>query len=599
MTKWRVLLLVVLAAALALAFASFRTVVERPAPVTPTQFIPPTWSEARKSPMHEAHVGKRKSACAECHGAGSEAGSEARFDAPPDLAACARSDCHAEASARAHVGSTSQKTTCLTCHSFAATPTTTPCGGCHEKKPLDGGAAGVAANLAHHATPDAKCGACHKVHAAADAGRRKNGDCSGCHADAGDGHGAQARKEPDASLDPATCASCHGPHEGKAAATQRCVSCHAPTEARGPASARDGLAGQNAPRVLVANIGPRRHEACTSCHAPHDTKLEHIKPCAACHERQRGALRPGHDQCVGCHKPHENVDAARAACASCHTAKVALAAARVPEHARCESCHSPHAATPAKDACRRCHEPISHGVSHGKAGECIQCHVPHTAPPNQGAARASACVTCHKNVPAAAHAAKATCVGCHKPHGFGGLQVSATSCSGCHQEAAKAVRTGHGDCAKCHASVHTPKQTQPCGSCHKEEAKTAPKGHQRCESCHAPHQGSSPKVASCTGCHQKNGTGPHKNLAKGCATCHRPHGPKGVATPPACKTCHVQSTLPGLHQKPSHGASCERCHSSHEAPRADRASCTGGCHTDRRGHQPDAKVCNGCHIFSD
>ncbi len=293
MKKWRVLLLVILAAALALAFASFRTVVERPAPVTPTQFIPPTWSEARKSPMHEAHVGKRKIACAECHGAGSEAGSEARFDAPPDLAACARSDCHAEASARAHVGSTSQKTTCLTCHSFAATPTTTPCVGCHEKKPLDGGAAGVAANLAHHATPDAKCGACHKVHAAADAGRRKNGDCSGCHADAGDGHGAQARKEPDASLDPATCASCHGPHEGKAAATQRCVSCHAPTEARGPASARHGLAGQNAPRVLVANIGPRSHEACTSCHAPHDTKLEHIKPCAALSRAPTRRASPG------------------------------------------------------------------------------------------------------------------------------------------------------------------------------------------------------------------------------------------------------------------------------------------------------------------
>jgi hypothetical protein len=38
---------------------------------------------------------------------------------------------------------------------------------------------------------------------------------------------------------------------------------------------------------------------------------------------------------------------------------------------------------------------------------------------------------------------------------------------------------------------------------------------------------------------------------------------------------------------------------AHFPPRADRATCTGSCHADRRNHQPDAKICTGCHVFRD
>ncbi len=92
------------------------------------------------------------------------------------------------------------------------------------------------------------------------------------------------------------------------------------------------------------------------------------------------------------------------------------------------------------------------------------------------------------------------------------------------------------------------------------------------------------------------------------------NGPKGVAAPPPCATCHSPGSLPSLHRvggagrdggvslgpngNAGHG-SCSTCHSAHDpakAARADRATCTS-CHTNKKDHQPEAKVCNGCHVF--
>jgi hypothetical protein len=101
-----------------------------------------------------------------------------------------------------------------------------------------------------------------------------------------------------------------------------------------------------------------------------------------------------------------------------------------------------------------------------------------------------------------------------------------------------------------------------------------------------------PAAGACASCHKAESATKHN----ACASCHRPHGPGGVASPPACTTCHERPKLPALHAAADH-ATCSTCHSSHGPPKADRATCTGSCHADRAKHQPQAPVCNGCHVF--
>jgi hypothetical protein len=56
--------------------------------------------------------------------------------------------------------------------------------------------------------------------------------------------------------------------------------------------------------------------------------------------------------------------------------------------------------------------------------------------------------------------------------------------------------------------------------------------------------------------------------------------------------------LPGLHDNPSH-RECAKCHGgAHDpGPWSERATCTA-CHADRVNHVPEAKLCQGCHVFS-
>lgn len=461
------------------------------------------------------------------------------WNEPAAERACAR--CHERETERPHKGNVQAATTCTTCHGFVADARPPSCTQCHDAKV----AVQATGKLTQHATDRAVCSTCHQTHGGPDT-RARSESCTACHAEVRLNHIAVA--DAGAAVDTnKACGACHAPHQPATAAT-RCESCHA--NQRG------------ASRIA-------QHGACTTCHLPHDP-------------------RPG----------------AKASCASCHANVHVLGGTRALAHAQCTSCHDPHRpdVSPA-DACANCHAAVSpkHPIA-ANAGPCTTCHDVH--PDRADGPRAAACSSCHKNArdERAFHTKNAalTCANCHVPHDFAKASPAPRDfCAGCHAPVATATASkGHAECAQCHGATHAPATKVECGSCHREEVKTAPRGHQTCNGCHATHTGDLGEHAACASCHKNKPAALHGATQGGCASCHRPHGPKGVASPPACVSCHAKQKLPGLHARPSH-AKCETCHGGHSAPRAERETCTGTCHVDKRGHQPDAPSCKGCHIFRD
>jgi hypothetical protein len=212
----------------------------------------------------------------------------------------------------------------------------------------------------------------------------------------------------------------------------------------------------------------------------------------------------------------------------------------------------------------------------------------------------SACTTCHGDIAVSDTSAHgdATCTTCHRPHDFD-PPAKAALCQTCHAAEIKLADTnpGHRNCATCHGdNVHHERPAPGCGTCHAAEQSSAPPGHQECVNCHEPHSGARKSTATCGSCHAHEEGGKHGGVEGGCATCHRAHGPGGVATPPACVSCHDRAKLPALHTVPAH-SNCTTCHSSHGPTLANRVTCTTSCHVDRRNHQPEALVCDGCHVF--
>jgi predicted CXXCH cytochrome family protein len=604
MTKKRVVLAIVFLAAIAAAVTF--AVRQRTPPAIPIEQVPAQWQEARTSPMHAAHVGRKAIACTECHGAG--------FEKMPADDTCTR--CHAAPAKRAHRGSATSPTTCLGCHVFSAGKEAPSCVSCH--------ATGARA-LAKHASPEIACASCHDLH-----GEKRSAlvDCTGCHAGIGARHGrmevaardagggsavgrfaedagivlaARAVAPPSSAPLDAThaspgqvCGACHAPHAPAAKAIDACASCHA-----GPRATNVGAPS-------IAPRGPRvaGHAACITCHEPHRARKESVLACEGCHaDRREAAQAKGHALCIGCHQPHAPTEA-RASCGNCHAGVSALAATKVKEHATCTSCHDPHRPQrAAASSCTTCHAAVKPSHPAAKGGACVGCHVPH--PGQREGARehaAVACSSCHTKAKGekAFHAGKAACAECHRPHGEIALAgAGAAFCARCHQApaAATATRTGHGECRKCHGEPHAPAKKPTCNACHAQEVATAPKGHAACTSCHDAHSGALGKNVSCTNCHADKSKALHGSIAQGCGSCHRPHGPKGPPQPPACTTCHAPAKLPGLHSVVKHAAQCGSCHVAHGAPRSDRATCTASCHQDRQTHQPDAAVCKGCHLF--
>lgn len=540
--KARGALVVLVLALVGAVIAAVFGLAHRTAPVSPVEQVPTTWTDAREAPMHVLHVGKQKIACTECH---------ATPDAAPTTTACGR--CHEQQTKRHHRGSAQAPTTCTSCHVFGANVVAATCNDCHAAEQR---AAGAPA-LEHHASKGLACSSCHRVHGEE---RAVSADCSTCHADVSARHGAlAARTTPPGQV----CTACHAPHTGKEAA-----------------------------------------RACKDCHADHAAV----------------SAVEGHATCTGCHAPHAPGGARSSCTTTCHANVSVLGAPRVAAHASCASCHDPHRPdVSAGRSCVRCHEGVkpSHPPVASARGEqaCTGCHAPHGSrgPRVDVAVHAAAtpiaasCSTCHTSAKDdhAFHTQKTACTDCHTPHAFRLEAVDAALCARCHGAQAKAAAAGHASCTSCHGDAHAPIAKTACAACHAGEASTAPRGHAVCTSCHESHSGALGSRASCTGCHEEKGSALHANVAQGCKACHRPHALKGPAaaaffsgdSPRACGTCHAKPSLKGLHAVGGH-ATCGTCHSAHGPPRSDRATCTTSCHADRRSHQPEARVCKGCHLFT-
>lgn len=575
----RRLALVLLVVAVAVAGLIALAIDNRPPLVSPTEQVPTTWATARDAPMHQFHVGEKKIACTECH---------ARPGEGPTSAACAK--CHDVETQRHHPladpdsGLTGAPKSCLSCHAFGLQPAAT-CAECHSKAKRAPGAP----PLDHHVETGIACATCHRAHGEKPA---EQAACSTCHSTVEATHGRWS-SALDASMNSAACTDCHAPHLGKEAAQASCKDCHATPHAR-----------SDVPSIAFRGTA---HADCTTCHEPHRARREDVRSCEGCHADHRDAVEdPGHRSCRTCHAPHAPGEAKGSCTTTCHAGVKAMAASRVTAHADCTSCHDPHRPNSAPErACVRCHEntkPTHPPTASEKGGQtCTGCHTPHAKTPTVSSDKTVGCASCHsaKKSEHSSHGTKVACVQCHTPHAFRLAEAEPTLCGKCHEpiRAKTVTRAGHTNCNGCHGSAHEPTTKPACVGCHAEESKTAPPGHANCTSCHDAHSGALGNRASCTQCHRDKESALHAHATpQGCATCHRAHGPRGIAAPKDCTSCHSRPSLGGLHSVGAHGP-CASCHTAHASPRSDRTTCTGSCHTQRRDHQPEAKVCKGCHLF--
>lgn len=536
--------------------------------------IPVEWAQARRVKSHQSHVGKRKIECSKCHALERGELGGVRQERCTECHAGEAEIVHAAGKAKEAHGAQAGAS-CLDCHAFSlepgedpkAAPTAWECQRCHGEAPADDAPAVVV-------------------------------------------HRSQA------------CRSCHEPHAKPPVEQTSCPACH------GGVNTTHATEGKSPERV------------CTTCHVSQHAlgKAANLQ-CAKCHAEQKplvpasATFSGGHDTCTGCHRPHDFRRENVVSCRSCHEDRPVLGGGRIAQHAACNSCHRPHdvKADPS-GACIGCHGAgkTDHPKAKGRASPCTSCHDPH--PGNAVAAKPRACSSCHSEAPGdkGFHAKGVACTGCHAPHRFAldkastatcarchTQQVSLTlqseghrkcgechaglphkpgpvkPCGGCHEKPAAQVNRGHADCQRCH-EPHSTKMQKRCDGCHAQEHQLAPAGHKQCTLCHDAHTGDE-KPGGCARCHAAQQKAPHAKVDGSCAKCHRPHGPGGVAKPPACASCHQQGSLAGLHLDARH-RDCLKCHTGHGERRPERAAC-GACHTNLQKHHPEAERCSGCHLF--
>ncbi len=458
------------------------------------------------------------------------------------------------------------------------------------------------------------CEKCHEQHAPlAKAGSR----CAGCHTQA-----VRSGTSSSTALQHDECASCHRPHtwvaetngcvnchveEASLVASkspekhQRCVNCH---EVHGPplsgTTACSGCHKANAQKMLAA---PAKHRDCTSCHNPHAPRTEAPRACAECHKAPvhqvvtMGPAAHAKASCTACHTLHGNPRADARACQGCHKDKRALVAKAEPApHKDCGSCHRSHrfSITNVSQPCRRCHEEtVTASTAH--SGSCDKCHQVHGSP----RVAQDKCLGCHTKLPfkpPAGNVPHGRCASCHAPHKR--AQGALTRCAGCHEDKSRIAKlwpahSAHREaCNNCH-EPHGVQNVKSCGDCHKTQAASAQGGRHRCVQCHSPHAAPPSSKqgwwGKCVGCHATQVEASKKHTA--CNACHKPH----AFSPPACTSCHKSMTSKAAHAVKAH-QTCTDCHDAHAATFPGRAECLK-CHKDRANHQPNARQCQGCHLF--
>lgn len=560
----------------------------RDAPPAPSTTVPAAWHAYREGEGHVVHVRDQGIACERCHDT-----------AQPVLAAPRRAvckGCHEVQAQMQHALAAEPPETsggiadCVACHSFgpAAESRTWDCMRCHEAP--QGGLHAVATHAGE------RCGTCHAPHAQP---AITPAQCTTCHLTSQNHHAGIASTEP------TNCLVCHEAHGTAQQARARCTACH-----------------DDRPHATFQG-----HDACTSCHTPH--AFDKPAECRACHADAHALAEssvPAHARCTSCHRPHEPKRAGDATCRTCHAQ---VSPAHPPAGGACLGCHAPHEGAsmravamgaraapshnqghhqgrgaphvPLAQACTSCHRDMpADGAAHGGRAKCVSCHAPHAfAQTDQDIA----CARCHaaqqRETQAPPHDGHAKCLGCHIGHPHD-AELPPTACSTCHRDVHP--RKGHAQCTSCHAPhPGTPlAQAVSCKSCHAVEHATATRqpAHADCLTCHAPHDGGKLAAADCKGCHAPKAAQGHGELPGGCAACHGVHAPQGLLATPSCTSCHAPSALPGLHQMPEHRA-CAKCHTGahQEPPFATRAICTS-CHTQQMNHVPEARLCNGCHVFT-
>ena len=562
-------------------------------------YVDAAWNFARDVTGHRIHVVKEKIECTKCHAPTAD---KVGPVTPDRCVSCHEKEGHiqhaaAEAAKRFGEGT---KAVCTTCHAFTLE-------GARREEALKAAPPRVAIDGGSFDAGLGKTALAVESYEAA--------DCKRCHS------AQQGQLAPVVVHGTKPCLSCHKPHEG-APQSAPCSDCHKEIT------------------TSHASQGKSLAEACSTCHEHrHAPAKDALATCQTCHSKQKpiipasAVFATGHKACTSCHKPHAFEKKAATPCRNCHAQVNVIGGGRIAAHNGCTNCHAAHdvRSTPAA-ACPTCHKDV-HTDHPGQAGNCVGCHDAHPTQVSK-AVQVQTCSSCHKFAASdrAVHGATA-CTGCHKPHAFKLAlsnvatcqtchaarvqQVSANkghqACSGCHnglphrpepqkkacpschQREAGLVKSGHALCTGCH-EPHSGAQATPCGNCHRSEQQTAPKGHQACTTCHEPHRGL-PAQKVCTDCHAKEQQSPHGRIGSGCATCHRPHGPKGPASVPACATCHQIPQLPGLHAQPKHRP-CSTCHSGHEDPTATKRQICLSCHKDRTDHFPQSPRCAGCHLFT-
>ncbi len=527
-----------------------------------------TSQQVSASAGHRAHFDAAEPVpCQRCHAGSVHAGR-------PAAATCADTGCHdTQTMARSPMA----EQHCLTCHQFlspaqaqaGSNSNWTQCTDCH------GPDSARALPVSLHAKMP--CDTCHRPHEEPFTVARGCEDC----------HDQVVHAHPEVE-DTVYCTACHGPHDEWSVAPQRCAGCHEDQVLEALPEALVDIAAMDDSILLVAQAEQAAHATCVDCHKSHERGGEMgSKRCTDCHDDVEHPARHMTSSCDDCHAPHRPKPQS---CDGCHADDVRVRHGS----AECEDCHSVHTNPFEKKACTSCHQDAPRGRSGHPESQCGDCHQPHQPQPKD-------CKSCHADEVKAVRGMKpehANCDGCHKAHDW---TFDKAECKTCHEVQAKATSAikDHSACETCHAT-HTQATKAPaqCADCHKADLRRTVADHRDCAQCHDVHSGSKAGKKDCADCHEeqfKPSRGTPKHDA--CKDCHAVHPSPGFATP-TCASCHDggKAKQPvGLHTDKGH-AECADCHTAHGPVDASRAACLK-CHEDYTKHEPEAPLCNGCHVF--